>query len=97
MIRVQSRTPHRKIHITNGPPPPTSSETAAAGLKSRCNADTMTLPFDALGQQAGALFVESLDDLTRQRRETGVDEKQRNRDAQAEDRRDHRLPDAVSH
>ena len=55
------------------------------------------LLLDVLGEKPGALLVEDLNDVLRQRREPGIDEQQRNRDAESEHRGDHGLADAGRH
>src|SRR5262245_1430551 len=91
-ISIQHSAPIRNISTTNGPPTPNNSRDAPTKL--------MTLRLgtpllDALGQEARALLVEDLHDAARHRREERVHEQQRDGDAEARDRRDHGLADAV--
>src|SRR5262245_365522 len=53
--------------------------------------------FEALGEHAGALLVEELHHAPRHRGQPRVHEQQRDGDAEAQHRRDHRLADAVGH
>src|SRR5258705_10319956 len=100
---VHITKPHRKIQPTNGPPSAIRSVTAAIGQSSWSAIDSSTArdllrvarALEALGEDSRALLVEDLHDLARQRREAGVREQERVRDADPEDRRDHRLADAV--
>src|SRR5690349_15625867 len=101
----------RKIASTKGPPAPiisrtvsvepvTMSRTVSVELVTMWRNSGTSQPFrtlEALGEQSGALLVENLHDRARHRRESCVEEEQRNRDAEAEHCRDHRLADAVRH
>src|SRR4030095_14310535 len=87
-------TPHPKIQATYGPPSATRSVTAPKGLKIQSSTAAL---LDALGEETRALLVEELHDLSRDRREECVEEQQRNRDAEAQPRRDHGRADTVRH
>src|SRR5262245_24337533 len=87
---VHITKPHRKMKKTKGPPSPTRSETAPIGQSSASTTIVSgALSLEAGGEQPGALLIEDLDHVARQRCEPGVDEEQRDRDPEAEHGGDH--------
>src|SRR5689334_9047695 len=104
MVMVHISRHAVKIHSTATPPDATRSRTATNGAnrKSIMTAAASVLDrglhlFQPLGEQAGALLVEDLDDRARARLQRRVDEQERDGDAEAEHRRDHGLADALRH
>src|SRR6187455_1369795 len=87
------RTPAEKMNSTNVPPL-LYSETIPRTSGS-CSSTALLL--DALGQHAGALLVENLHDILRQRGQQRTREQQRDRDTESEHRGDHGLADTRGH
>src|SRR5262245_61938402 len=102
-IRPTNRPPWRIISRRDSSGEPKAVRNASgmggrpAGAAEQAALLALARALEALGQHARALLVEDLHDLARHRREAGVHEQQRDRDAEPEHRRDHCLADAVGH